>query len=286
MKFLLEVSSIEQIKNNLDKVDGFILGCDTFTSFSAHYFTYDEIASARLVTPNIYLNLNEMLHNSQMEDFKEVIKKYSSLDVHFIVQDFGACLLIKDICGLNKTIFNPITLITNSEDAKVYSDIGFEAVICSSEITCEDVVKISSKVNNVGCVGFGYHPMYQTYRHIIDLYKESNNLNFNKNENMFLREWTRDKKYHVIDNHAGSVVFRPYVINMLKEYESLNQNVEFLIVNTIFFNNDEFNVLVDTINKLQNSNISLEDANEILENNFNIEDGFIYLDSVYNPKEF
>ena len=97
---------------------------------------------------------------------------------------------------------------------------------------------------------------------------------------------SRDKKYHVIDNHAGSVVFRPYVINMFKEYESLNQNVEFLIVNTIFFNNDEFNVLVDTINKLQNSNISLKDANEILENNFNIEDGFIYQDSVYNPKEF
>ena len=49
---------------------------------------------------------------------------------------------------------------------------------------------------------------------------------------------------------------------------------------------DEFNVLVDTINKLQNSNISLEDANKILENNFNIEEGFIYQDSVYNPKEF
>ena len=221
MLFLLEVSSLKQIKENIDRVDGFIMGYESFTSFCAHKFSFAEVEEATTISKNIYINLNEMLHNSLQDDFIKVITKLASLCVHFIVQDFGAALLIKDIIDLDKVIFNPVTLITNEMDASVYNKLGFEGIICSSEITCEDVKTISLKNHNIGCVGFGYHPMYQSYRHIIDLYTENLKIDVKNKESLFLKEWTRDKKYHVLDTESGSVIFRPYVISLFKEFSLL-----------------------------------------------------------------
>ena len=285
MLFLLEVSSLKQIKENIDRVDGFIMGYESFTSFCANKFSFAEIEEATTISKNIYINLNEMLHNSLQDDFIKVITKLASLCVHFIVQDFGAALLIKDIIGLDKVIFNPVTLITNEMDASVYNKLGFEGIICSSEITCEDVKTISLKNHNIGCVGFGYHPMYQSYRHIIDLYTENLKIDVKNKESLFLKEWTRDKKYHVLDTESGSVIFRPYVISLFKEF-SLLSNIKFFIINTIFIDDDQVNLICELVSDLKNNKIDASIVEKKLEETFTIEDGFIYEDSIYNPEEF
>lgn len=285
MLFLLEVSSLKQIKENIDRVDGFIMGYESFTSFCANKFSFAEVEEATTISKNIYINLNEMLHNSSQDDFIKVITKLASLCVHFIVQDFGAALLIKDIIDLDKVIFNPVTLITNEMDASVYNKLGFEGIICSSEITCEDVKTISLKNDNIGCVGFGYHPMYQSYRHIIDLYTENLKIDVKNKESLFLKEWTRDKKYHVLDTESGSVIFRPYVISLFKEF-SLLSNIKFFIINTIFIDDDQVNLICELVSDLKNNKIDASIVEKKLEETFTIEDGFIYEDSIYNPEEF
>ena len=59
MLFLLEVSSLKQIKENIDRVDGFIMGYESFTSFCAKKFSFVEIEEATTISKNIYINLNE-----------------------------------------------------------------------------------------------------------------------------------------------------------------------------------------------------------------------------------
>ncbi|MGM9859014.1 MAG: U32 family peptidase [Bacilli bacterium] len=285
MLFLLEISSLKQIEKNISKVDGFIMGYESFTSFSAYKFSFDEIEEATKLSKNIYVNLNEMLHNSKQDEFKKVIFKLASLCVHFIVQDFGAALLIKDIIELNKVIFNPVTLITNEMDAQEYNKLGFEGIICSSEITCQDLRTISLANNNIGCVGFGYHPMYQSYRHIIDLYTKTLGIKNKNRDALFLKEWTRDKKYHVLDTSAGSVIFRPYVLSLFKEFNLLT-NVKIFILNTIFLSDEQINYVCDLINDFKSNIIDANTINQKLEEKFDIEDGFIYEDSIYNPEEF
>ena len=78
MLFLLEVSSLKQIKENIDRVDGFIMGYESFTSFCAKKFSFVEIEEATTISKNIYINLNEMLHNSLQDDFIKVITKLES----------------------------------------------------------------------------------------------------------------------------------------------------------------------------------------------------------------
>ena len=170
-------------------------------------------------------------------------------------------------------------------DASVYNKLGFEGIICSSEITCEDVKTISLKNHNIGCVGFGYHPMYQSYRHIIDLYTENLKIDVKNKESLFLKEWTRDKKYHVLDTESGSVIFRPYVISLFKEF-SLLSNIKFFIINTIFIDDDQVNLICELVSDLKNNKIDASIVEKKLEETFTIEDGFIYEDSIYNPEEF
>ncbi len=283
--FLLEINSIDQIKKYANKVDGFILGYEKFTSFGSKCFSYEEISEiTHSIDKLIYINLNAMMHNSDSNEFRSVLLKLKELPVHFIIQDLGASMLAKEIGIINRSIFNPYTYITNSNDALCYYELGFEGVIISSEITLKDLLIINDKVGNCGSIVFGYHPMYQSYRHIVDLYKETNNLNFENND-LSIREFTRDFKSYVIDNEYGSVVFRPYVISLLNEFDAIN-NLKYCIINTIFLNDEKIDLIVDTIYKLNNKELYSDEVSLLLKDHFNIESGFTYNDSVYNPKEF
>lgn len=287
MKALLEIKSIEQISLFNDKVDGFVLGYESFTSFSSAYFSFDDIKKAALLTNSIlFINLNFMMHLNDTEAFKQEVQRLSKINenIHFIVQDLGASMIMKKLGLIERTIFNPYTYITNSEDSLAYSSIGFESVVASSEITLKDLMKICSINNKVSGVAFGYHPMYQSYRHIVDLYKEVNNITIS-NENLTLREFTREYKTHVIDNKYGSVVFRPYVISLLNEFDCLS-NFKYIFINTMFLNDDEIDLVVNTYHRLFKKEIYSDEADLLLKESFNIEDGFKYADSVYNPKEF
>ena len=232
---LLEINDLAMISKYKEKVKGFIMGYNTFTSLSAHYFNYEEIAKATQLSNNIYICLNELIHNDRQDEFKNELTKLNELGVHFIIQDLGGCLIAKDCIGLDKVIFNPYTLLTNSKDASIYASLGFEGIIISSEITAKDMNTISSLIDNCGCLLFGYHPMYQTYRHIIDLYKSNNNLIFD-NDGLTLKEFTRSEKYHVLDHEHGSVTFRPYIVSLFKVHDEIT-NFKYQIFDTIFLNN-------------------------------------------------
>ena len=104
-------------------------------------------------------------------------------------------------------------------------------------------------------------------------------------ESLFLKEWTRDKKYHVLDTESGSVIFRPYVISLFKEF-SLLSNIKFFIINTIFIDDDQVNLICELVSDLKNDKIDASIVEKKLEETFTIEDGFIYEDSIYNPEEF
>jgi U32 family peptidase len=289
MEIISSIKNISQYEKIKSKVNGIVLGCQ-YSFYADNHFTLEEISSiAKLGKKDhkkVFVLLNKIMHVSDTNSLSSFIDSLIKEDVYIIFQDLGILQILKEKSYIDKGIYNPLTMITNYMDLLCYDEENLDGVGVSNEIPLKDVSLISTKSNKVFYLGFGYHPMYQTYRHIVSLYKEHSGLKF-ENKDLYLQEATRTTdRCPIIENDYGTVVFRNGVINTLKEFELL-KDVKYLFIDGIFLKEEQFNVVIssyyDVINNLitKEEGLNLISALNIPENN-----NFMYEDSVYNPKEF
>ena len=210
MKLICSLKNRDMLETVSKYVEGVVLGCK-YSFYSDKKYSKEEINEIYQIAlqKNIktYILLNLVMHENYVDEVKEFIESFKNEEVYFIFQDLG---ILNILLSLNKArygIYNPLTMITNYRDLKEYEFFSLDAIGVSSEIPVKDVNKCTSISNKVFYLGFGYHPMYQTYRKLLSLYKEHSGLKFT-NENLYLQEATRvDVRCPIIENEFGSVVF-------------------------------------------------------------------------------
>ena len=289
MKLICSLKNRDMLETVSKYVEGVVLGCK-YSFYSDKKYSKEEINEIYQIAlqKNIktYILLNLVMHENYVDEVKEFIESFKNEEVYFIFQDLG---ILNILLSLNKArygIYNPLTMITNYRDLKEYEFFSLDAIGVSSEIPVKDVNKCTSISNKVFYLGFGYHPMYQTYRKLLSLYKEHSGLKFT-NENLYLQEATRvDDRCPIIENEFGSVVFRSGVISTLERIEDL-KDVKYFFLDGIFLEEEVFNgtvkIYYEVINKLINKE---EGVNYISSLNLSVNNQFMDVDSVYNPKEF
>lgn len=193
--------------------DGFVVGYEKYCQFAAKKMSFEELEEA-VKQKRIYLLMNALIHQSQLKDLEEEIKRLSQLSLHYIVQDIGMMEILKKYVPSKNIILMPYTLICSKCDAKAYMKENIDAIGLSNEITLQDIYQISRSTSSYLTV-FGYIPMYQSYRKIVSLFLEHANLTLDSKDNLTLKEETRDEYYHVEENEYGSTIYRPYPINYL-----------------------------------------------------------------------
>lgn len=231
------------------------------------------------------LKLDSMIHEYMLDDFKEVILKYKDSNVLFYITDLGAAKILIDLGLVNRTIFNPHTLITNHLDAKIYSDFGFDAVSMSLEITVNDVIKTLDKTNvDLFYLVFGHQLMFHSKRMLVSLYEEKENLNIKRN-NMYLIEEKRNDKYPLLETNLGTYIYRSYQLSLIKHIKELN--LKYAYFESRFINFDTYVEVLRIYNRYMNNEINIDEALSLISSlDLNIEDGFTYKDSVYQKEEF
>lgn len=289
MKLICSLKNRDMLETVSKYVEGVVLGCK-YSFYSDKKYSKEEINEIYQIAlqKNIktYILLNLVMHENYVDEVKEFIESFKNEEVYFIFQDLG---ILNILLSLNKArygIYNPLTMITNYRDLKEYEFFSLDAIGVSSEIPVKDVNKCTSISNKVFYLGFGYHPMYQTYRKLLSLYKEHSGLKFT-NENLYLQEATRvDDRCPIIENEFGSVVFRSGVISTLERIEDL-KDVKYFFLDGIFLEEEVFigtvKIYYEVINKLINKE---KGVNYISSLNLSVNNQFMDVDSVYNPKEF
>lgn len=289
MKLICSLKNRDMLETVYKYVEGVVLGCK-YSFYSDKKYSKEEINEIYQIAlqKNIktYILLNLVMHENYVDEVKEFIESFKNEEVYFIFQDLG---ILNILLSLNKArygIYNPLTMITNYRDLKEYEFFSLDAIGVSSEIPVKDVNKCTSISNKVFYLGFGYHPMYQTYRKLLSLYKEHSGLKFT-NENLYLQEATRvDDRCPIIENEFGSVVFRSGVISTLERIEDL-KDVKYFFLDGIFLEEEVFigtvKIYYEVINKLINKE---EGVNYISSLNLSVNNQFMDVDSVYNLKEF
>ncbi len=272
MKIVCKISNLNLLKDIINYVDAVMLDDN------------DNIVDNINVIKNNNLipiyNLANMICPFDLDVYKEKINSVISTNTLFYITDLGLAKYIKDLGYINRVIYDPITMITNSLDAKEYYSYGFNAVGLSNEIILKDVKKISEDVGSFLQV-FGYRLMMNSRRKLISLYKEKINKEF-LNNNIIIKEDTRDEYFPVIEDEKGTRIYRSYLISLLNEFNDLNLKYAYL---------DNFNIDDETyieILKIYKESLNNKDEAILKLNklNLNIKDGFSYKDSIYMKEEF
>lgn len=231
------------------------------------------------------LKVNRMVLPEEIEEIKKKLEPFMRTSCFFYITDLGLAYFLKQQSVLHRVIFDPVTMITNALDARVYQDYGFAAVGLSSEITIEDVRKILSKTSiSAFYQVFGYHIMFHSKRPLVSLYGKKINKVIPL-EQLTLQEATRQEQYPIEENDQGTFIFRSTVLSLLKELPATP--LSFLYFDSYRIPQDIYlEVLAIYHDVLQGSMSMAVGLEKLRLLDLPFGDGFTYQDSVYQKEAF
>ena len=285
MKLLTTIYDVKNIEN-LPLADGFLLGSDLYATRLTKSFTKEEINKAidtsKTLNKDIFLLANQMFDDEMISSFKSWIKDINVDDLTgIVVADVGTYYALNKEGLANKLIYNPETLMTNYYDFNFLVKLGIFGVFIAKEITLEDIKIISEKKKTkLFMVGHGHLNMFYSKRQLINNYMnfidEENTLH-NKQTIKIIEEKRSEEPYPIIEDRAGTHVFRSTVFDSLDYLNELTPLVDYLVIDTIF-KDDQYAKEVIAMYKNQ-PNKTKEDLEKTYDETW--DHGFFFKKTVY-----
>lgn len=282
------MSKIIIIPNNKDCIES-ILNTDNYLllgiegySINTFNLEYDEIVKYVDRSNNIFLSLNKNISNDKLEDLEELLINISKLNIKGLFYYDVAIVSIVNRLNLNiNLVWSSEHYTTNYFTINYWNNYGVKSVFLSNEITVEEIedIKNNTKVELIGQL-FGYIPMYASKRHAVKNYLNHFNLDLNSNKYYLFKE---DKKYSIVDNNDGTVIYTNFILNGLREYLNLNSVLDYVLINGYEIETDKLLNVVNIFSKVNKDNINVLDK-EIMIMFDNLEKGFLHEETIYRVK--
>lgn len=243
MKKIITIFDIRNIKELSKYADGFIIGSDKFSTRLTKSFSIDEINEIISLTKSldkeVFLNVNQMFTDKQLESFELIFKNINYKDLTgIVVADLGTMILLNNLGLNNKIIYNPETLLTNEIDFNFLSTDNILGAYIAKEITVDNILSIGLKKKyKMFIVGHGHLNMFYSKRHLLDSYKEfiGKEESYDNLQTLKIIEPKRDKTpFPIFQDKAGTHVFRSKVMNSFDYLDKLNQVVDYFVIDTLF----------------------------------------------------
>lgn len=226
------------------------------------------------------LSMMKMVHPEKMESILSSLLIYKDTSCLFYITDLGLAYRLKQAGLGHRIIYDPITMITNSLDAKAYSEIGFQAVGLSNEITLADANFIAGMVPAFYQL-FGYRLMFHSARKLVHLYGQQMSIPL-EDGTYQLREITRNEFYPLKEQEDGTYLYRSYPISLLTALPELAMKFGYL--SSEFIEPAIYKKIVRIFIDYQNNPTDelIRQLNDLI----SCHDGFRYEDSVYLKEDF
>lgn len=208
-------TSLSLIKQ-IDFCDAFIVGEKEYSLRLPYYFSYEEIIEiidiVKKREQKIYIALNNIMHEDNINDVKEYLRKLSLLNIDGIIfGDLAVYQLAQEFHLVEKLIYNPETYVTNYETVGFFARKGIKRVSIAKEITLEDIKLIASKqLLEVEVLGHGAVNMFHSMRDLVSNYfrflKHEEPESY-RNKDLYLVEEIRKEQYPIYEDRNGTHVF-------------------------------------------------------------------------------
>lgn len=289
MKYLTTIYNIENI-NALSKfASGFVVGNNLFSARLTKSFSKDQINEIGKVVNHLnkelYINLNQMMSDELINQLPSFINQLDLNNITgFIVADIGVVEVLKSL-NIANIIYHPETLLTNNFDFNFLSNFNVSGAFVAKEITLEDIIDIGkNKVYKMFYNGHGYLNMFYSKRKLLNHYQtfleESHTLE-DRQDLKLIEERRPSNPYPVLQDDAGTHVFRSKIFSCYKEVEKLEKYIDYFYIDTIF-ESDEY--ALDILKMYFSKDFSLV---EVYEEKYNQlwDDGFLYKKTLYQVRK-
>ena len=286
-KILVIPSSIKMLNELINKCDGFIVGMKDFSVNVPISFSIEELKNISKICKDnnkeLFVSVNKNIHNSELESLLDVLKELSTLDITGIMFYDIAVLNLNNKFKLNlNLVWSQEHLTTNYATCNFWNSYGVNSVYLSSDITLDEIIDIKNNIKmNTFVNVFGYLPMFASRRHLVKNYLDTFNLIDNSSAYKICKE---GKKYTIVDNNLGSLVYSSNILNGLDEMLILKENnINYVVLNSFDIVDSLFTEVVNLFTNVTKDNVKSYN-NKINEMFDNIDKGFLYKETVYKVK--
>ena len=243
MKTLITFYTQSSMESLSPFVDGFIVGHQTFGTRLTHSFSTSEIHEITRQTKNLNKELffmaNQMMTDDHLTHFSNWLSEFSMDDFTGIIcADLGVVKKLTTMGWANKVVYNPETLMTNYYDFNFFNRLNIMGVYVAKEITLDDIKKIGEKKTlKLFMVGHGHLNMFYSKRQLIKNFAAYIDIpdEFHEQQNLRIVEETREGiEYPILEDQAGTHVFRANVFATLEDLDVLHSLVDYLMLDTLF----------------------------------------------------
>lgn len=289
MKRLITVHDQLNIEMLLGFADGIIIGNDRFGTRLCKSFSLSEImemaSEAKKLKKEVFFMANQMMTDTDLQVFSDFLDELDmSLIDGIVVADLGVLVLLKEKNLESKAIYNPETLSTNHYDFNFLSELGVRGVYTAKEITLDDLKMIGEKKKlEMFMVGHGHLNMFYSKRQLIHNYENylGEDLELHNRQDLKLIEEKRvDEPYPILEDDAGTHVFRSRVMQSIDQLELLSSFLDYFVIDTLF-KDDHYGALVSEM--YAKSSLELKEKIQRLYNEV-WDDGFFFKKTIYKGK--
>lgn len=286
MKLAAAIYTVKQLNTWIEAIDCPVLNCKEYSLVyqDLNLDTAVKFCKSRGKTPIIAVN--RLYHPQEMEEVRRLLIRYQEENVLFLATDLGVAAIAAELKIMDRIIFDPQTMIANALDLKTYAEFGFHSLGMSLEIPFQDVLdSIERTQSSVFYQVFGHRLMFYSRRHLISLYEKQSKLRVSEN-GLYLREATREDYLPVIENQNGTLIYRSYLISLLKHSEDFSK-LAYGYMESLYLSDDTFLKVAEIYSAVVHGEYALEEGLKRIDGlALPIADGFTYQDSVYQKEMF
>ena len=212
MKLLVEGSSKDL--SYLDSVDGVILPLEGYSVESVCYYSLDEIESfVKCHSIETFVKVNRNFLNEDIDDLKEVLKRFDMIGVSGVFFYDLAVLQIKKELHLNiPLVWNQTHMVNNYKTCDYYYSKGVEYALLGKEITLDEILEIihQSKITCMVEVVSRPSVAFSKRKLVSNYYSD---LGETGDKELLVKEKVTGDFYHVLEDSYGTCFFLDKITN-------------------------------------------------------------------------
>lgn len=274
-------------------IDGFIVGLEKYSENYNILINASELKELiNKVDKKIYVSLNKLYFNDDIDEVRKVINDIVKLDIEGICfSDMGVLNILNDINYKGEIIWIGNHLGTNSKTINFLEKRGVTKALLSTEITIKEIIKIKKNTNiKIGAILYGYLNMATSSRKLLSNYFEY--IDETKKEDTYkIKDKVKNKDYFLVEKDNTNF-FTNDVLNGIKFYpELIDNNIDFILLDNYKLDKPNFYNIIEAFSSLRNAPHDkkfIESLEKVVDSNTDSNTFYGFLDkkTVYKVEDY
>lgn len=264
---------------NID-CDAILLGINGYSVNMPFYIEIEDLEEiTKKTNKEIFISINKNIFNNEIENLKKILIKLNDYNIKGVFYYDISLVNLKEKLNLKyDLVWNQEHLTTNYLTVNYWFNKGVKYTCLSNEITVREIKEIKQNTKSKLIVQmFGYVPMMNSKRHLVNNYKEEFKISDNSDINYIEKE---NNVYPIVDDKNGTTVYTNKILNGIKDV--LDIDVDYILLNSFMINKQEFNEVLKMYKTVTNE--KKQEYYDKINNMFNSDTLFLHKETIYKVK--